>query len=101
MIDLNSAAHPGADDLIYGGDMTHWLVFAHTLKLKVAMRMSEVNPTRAQAVIASIESDPAFIGYMSVVAEDAKVNFTIDGGSQNPLYSEMVGLGKTQNLFAS
>lgn len=101
LIDLNTDAHPGADDLIYGGDMTHWLVFAHTLKLKVAMRMSEINPTRAQAIIASIESDPAFIGYMSVVAEDAKVNFTIDGGSQNPLYSEMVGLGKTQNLFAS
>jgi hypothetical protein len=71
------------------------------LKLKVAMRMSEVDPVRAKAVITSIETDPNFIGYMSTPAEDAKVNFTIDGGSQNPLYSEMVGLGKTQNLFAS
>jgi hypothetical protein len=101
LIDVTTAAHPGADDLIYGGDMEKWLVFAHTLKLKVAMRMSEVDPIRAKAVITAIESDPTFIGYMSSPAEDAKVNFTTDGGSQNPLYSEMVGLSRTQNLFAS
>jgi len=101
LIDFDSEAHPGADDLIYGGDMHAWMLFAHTLKLKVAMRMSEVNPARSAAVIASIESDPAFGGYISAEGEDAKVNFSTDGGSQNPLYSEMVGLGKTQNLFGS
>jgi hypothetical protein len=101
LIDFDSEAHPGGDDLIYGGDMHLWMEFAHTLKLKVAMRMSEVDPARAQAVIASIESDPAFIGFIAAEGEDAKVNFTQDGGSQNPLYSEMVGLSRTQNLFAS
>jgi hypothetical protein len=102
LIDLDAEAHPGSDDLIYGGDMAHWLMFAHTLKLKVALRMSEVDPAGAQALVASIESDPAFIGYIAVEGvDDAKVNFSSDGGSQNPLYSEMVGLSKTQNLFAS
>lgn len=101
LIDVDSEVHPGGDDLIYGGDMHNWLMFAHTLKLKVALRMSEVDPAGAQAVVSSIESDPAFIGYISAEGEDAKVNFTTDGGSQNPLYSEMVGLSKTQNLFAS
>jgi hypothetical protein len=102
LIDINSPAHPGADDLIYGGDMAHWMLFAHTLKLKVALRMSEIDPTRAQAVITSIESDPAFLGYIATEGvEDAKVSYSTAGGSQNPLYSEIVGLSRTQNLFAS
>lgn len=101
LIDIETDAHPGNDDLIYHGDMYNWMLFASTLKLKVAMRMSEVNPARAQAIIATIESEPKFLGYISAEGEDAKVMFTTDGGSQNPLYSEMVGLSKTQNLFAS
>jgi hypothetical protein len=101
LIDIETAAHPGNDDLIYQGDMAHWMMFASTLKLKVAMRMSEINPSRAQAIIATIESDSKFLGYIAAEGEDAKVAFTTDGGSQNPLYSEMVGLSKTQNLYAS
>lgn len=101
LIDINTDVHPGSDDMVYGGDMAHWMMFAHTLKLKVALRMSEIDAAGAQALVASIESDPAFIGYISAEGEDAKINYTSDGGSQNPLYSEMVGLSKTQNLFAS
>lgn len=101
LIDIETDAHPGNDDLIYHGDMYNWMLFASTLKLKVALRMSEVNPARAQAIIATIESDPKFLGYISSDVDEAKVMFTSAGGSQNPLYSEMVGLSKTQNLFAS
>jgi len=101
LIDVNSPAHPGADDLIYGGDMTLWSEFAYTLKLKVAMRLSEVNPTKAAALIAEIEADPNFAGFIADASGDAKITCTSAGGSENPLYSEIVGVGKTQNLFAS
>lgn len=97
LIDVNSDVHPGADDLMYGGDMGQWLKFANTLKLKVALRLSEVNSTKAQAIIASIDSAATFIG----MGDDAMINFTAAGGSNNPLYSEIVGVGKTQNLYAS
>ena len=35
-------------DYIYGGDMTKWVKFANTLKLRLAMRLVNVNPTLAQ-----------------------------------------------------
>jgi len=102
LIDVNSSAHPGADDLIYGGDMSLWTKFANTLKLKVATRLSQVNPTKAAAIISSMQVDSAsFAGFISMEGEDAKIIFTTAGGNQNPLYSEIVGVGKTQNLFAS
>ncbi|GBL35858.1 hypothetical protein EMGBS15_14530 [Filimonas sp.] len=101
LIDVNSNVHPGADDLIYGGDMSLWSEFAYTLKLKVALRLSEVNPSKAAALIADIEADPNFNGFIAGEGEDAKIAFSTAGGSENPLYSEIVGVGKTQNLYAS
>src|SRR5450432_3825201 len=35
----------GTDDLIYHGDVTKWLKFANTLRLRLAMRISSINPT--------------------------------------------------------
>ncbi|MGN6396508.1 MAG: RagB/SusD family nutrient uptake outer membrane protein [Mucilaginibacter sp.] len=47
------AAHPGAKpmaayDLIYGGDYTKWIKFANSLKLRLAMRISMVDPATAK-----------------------------------------------------
>ena len=38
-----------ANDQIYGGDASKWLTFANTLRLRLAMRVSEVDPGLAQA----------------------------------------------------
>jgi len=101
LIDENSAVHPGGDDLMYGGDMSMWRTFGYTLKLKVGMRLSEVNPAKAQAIISSITSDPGFMYFITTDFEEAKIRFSTAGGSQNPLYSEIVGLGNTQNIYGS
>lgn len=99
LIDPNAEIHPGADDVIYQGDMQKWAKFAYTLKLKMALRMSEINPVKSEALVDSIMNDPNhdFIA----AGDDALVAFSTAGGSENPLYSEMVGYGKTQNIFAS
>jgi len=98
LIDPSDPNPPAGDDLIYGGDMELWMKFANTLKLKLYMRLSEVNPSKAQTGIAAMSQDPTeYIG----AGEDAMINFSSTPGNQNPLYSEEVGLGKTQNLVAS
>jgi hypothetical protein len=38
----------GASDLIYSGDVTKWLKYANSLKLRLALRISYVEPTKAQ-----------------------------------------------------
>jgi hypothetical protein len=39
----------GTDDLIYHGDVTKWLKFANSLRLRLAMRISSIDPAMAQA----------------------------------------------------
>ena len=98
LIDPSDPNHPGSDDLIYGGDMEKWLHFGHTLKLRIGLRMSEVNPGKAQSIVATLAGKD-FIQS----GESAQINYTSTGGNQNPLYSAIAGpvLGPTQNLVAS
>jgi SusD/RagB-like outer membrane lipoprotein len=41
--------HYGSYDLVFGGDVNHWIKFANSLRLRLAIRISKVNPTLAQA----------------------------------------------------
>jgi Susd and RagB outer membrane lipoprotein len=65
----------GSYDLIFGGDVNHWIKFANTLRLRCALRISKVDPTRAQAeaeaavaagVMTTSPKDDAFIERSSV-----------------------------------
>jgi hypothetical protein len=98
LIDPSDPSAPGGDDLIYGGNMAEWQKFSNTLQLKVLMRLSQKNPSQAQAGIAALyASGAAFIG----TGDDALINFTSASGNKNPLYSEEVGVNSTQNFAAS
>lgn len=94
LIDVNAASHPGTDDLVFQGDMQKWLEFSNTLELKVYMRLSEANPTKAAAGVAALQG-------ADFLSSSAKISYTTTGGSENPLYSEMIGLNGTTNIFAS
>lgn len=89
-------AHPGSDDLIYGGDLEMWYRFANTLLLRCYMRLSEVNPTLAQQGIAALDGEIFIEEGMT-----AQITYHNTPGSYNPFYSEMVGLNRTQNAVAS
>lgn len=43
-----SAATPGSSDLIYGGNVAQWQKFAYSEMVRIAMRLSKVDPTTAQ-----------------------------------------------------
>jgi hypothetical protein len=43
----------GAEDIVYGGDVTMWLKVAATLKLRMGMRLADVDAATAQLELAS------------------------------------------------
>lgn len=94
LIDIDTEVHPATDDLIFHGDMEQWLRFANTFKLRALLRLSEVAPQTAVAGIATLNN-------AEFLTEDAQIAYTAIGGNQNPLFSEMLELGRTQNLVAS
>ncbi|QGW27425.1 SusD/RagB family nutrient-binding outer membrane lipoprotein [Phnomibacter ginsenosidimutans] len=82
VLNSNSTATPyGNFDLIYGGDISKWKKFANTLKLRLAMRISKVNPTKAKA-----EAEAAIAaGVMTSEADDAYMKTTPAGNDANGL----------------
>lgn len=89
--------YPMDDDFIYHGDMSLWLKFANTLKLKIYMRQSEIRPSIAQAGIATISANG--IGFLEET-EDAEMPFSDVVFGQNPLYMQILALGSF-NILAS
>ncbi|MEX1239289.1 MAG: SusD/RagB family nutrient-binding outer membrane lipoprotein [Cyclobacteriaceae bacterium] len=72
----------GNFDLVYGGDVSKWIKFANTLRLRLAVRISKVDPTRArtegEAAVAS--------GVMTTSpSDDALIQKSVKGGDINGL----------------
>ncbi|HEV2481164.1 MAG TPA: SusD/RagB family nutrient-binding outer membrane lipoprotein [Puia sp.] len=70
------AANPGSTplasyDALYGGDYTKWLKLANSLRLRLAMHLTKIDPTTAQAQ--AEKALGATGGVMSVPADDANV----------------------------
>ncbi|MGV3600652.1 MAG: SusD/RagB family nutrient-binding outer membrane lipoprotein [Dyadobacter fermentans] len=69
----------GAVDQIYAGDVDKWILFANTLRLRVAMRMSKVEPA-----LAKTEAEDAVAGgVFTTNAHDAFLKVTAN--SFNPM----------------
>jgi Susd and RagB outer membrane lipoprotein len=64
----------GASDKIYGGDNAAWLKFCNSLRLRLALRISKVEPAKAKAEAEAAYAD----GLMLTPADDAKYNVTSD-----------------------
>lgn len=79
----NAGVKPGTDDIFFRGNMTSWVKFANTLKLRAYLRLSEVNPSKAQQGIQAITG--GFIG----VGESALANpgFLKSANKMNPFYA--------------
>ncbi len=71
----------GASDLIYGGDTEKWIRFANSLRLRLALRISAVNPQKAK----SEAEDAVQSGVMETNAEDALMTKSLSGNDYNQL----------------
>lgn len=79
--------NPGANDIMFGGNIAKWLKFGNTLKLRMLLRQTEKADRAAfiQAQFATLKaSGYGFLG----VGENASVNpgYVNSTGQQNPFY---------------
>lgn len=72
----------GSFDLIYGGDVAKWIKFANSLRLRLAVRISKVDPTRAKAEAEAAYAD----GVLSESpGDDALIKRALKGDDGNGL----------------
>jgi len=75
---------PGKEDIIFEGDLTKWLITAHTLKARYHNHLSKIDPAgSAQSALSSIEKAKA-LGASS--ASDAYAKFTTSATNANFWY---------------
>ncbi|PRY13129.1 SusD-like starch-binding protein associating with outer membrane [Pontibacter ummariensis] len=81
-----AAAKPGAEDIIFKGNMAQWKKFANTLKLRVYMRQSIAKPSVAEAGIKAM-AGAEFLA----AGEEVAVNpgFNNSSGKTNPLVANI------------
>lgn len=79
----NTSASPyGSFDLIYKGNVSKWLKFANTLRLRLAMRISKVDPSRAKSEAEAAVAD----GVMTTSPDDdAFIQKSVTGNDNNGL----------------
>ena len=78
------AANPGqtpfaAFDEVYGGDINKWIQFANSLRLRLAIRISKVNPAKAKT------EGEAAVNHPKGVLMDNDGNFTVKNSIDHPL----------------
>ncbi len=69
----------GSNDQIYSGDAAKWLVFANTLRLRLALRVKTIDPQLAQS-----EAEKAVQDGVMEIGDDSAFLITTDQ-SQNPI----------------
>lgn len=92
--EIDEGADPPEGDLIYDGDMAKWRTFANSLKLRIGMRISEVNPSKA----ASVVSEAVSSGVISSHKESATFPYLDSAPNHNPWNYEANVEGGSWNL---
>ncbi|HEX7050211.1 MAG TPA: SusD/RagB family nutrient-binding outer membrane lipoprotein [Longimicrobiales bacterium] len=84
-------------DLLYGGDMTKWRKFANSLRLRMAIHLSNIDPATAQAEVQAALAD----GVFESNEDNAVLMYLAASPNQNPFYLTQVsrpndyGMSKT------
>lgn len=86
----------GSADLIYGGDVAAWKLFANSLKLKIGITLSDVNPALAKATVESAVA----AGVFASSDDNAVLNY-LGATHQNPLYLNIVTSGRDDFIPAN
>lgn len=79
----------GEADIIYNGDISQWIKFANSLKMRLAITIADANPSVAQSAIE--EASPN--AFMSN-ADNAVIPFVSAPPHTNPLWEALVQSGR-------
>ncbi|MEO9968065.1 MAG: SusD/RagB family nutrient-binding outer membrane lipoprotein, partial [Reichenbachiella sp.] len=87
----------GGSDLVYGGDVAAWARFANSVKLRMAMKMADVNA--ATSVTWATEAMTA--GVISSNAENFAMTYQSASPNSSPLHEDLVLSGRADFIAAN
>jgi hypothetical protein len=98
-LNANSTSNVGdfaSADLVYSGSVSKWILFANSLKLKLAMTVSDVDPATAKAKV-----EQAAPNVFQSAADNAVFKYTSTTPNVNPIWSNLVQSGRNDFVPAN
>ncbi|MCB0631737.1 MAG: SusD/RagB family nutrient-binding outer membrane lipoprotein [Lewinella sp.] len=77
-------------DILYDGDLDKWRKFANSLRLRIALRLSEAQPSLAESIIAEIYNNPSTYPIFASNADNAALTFLSSNPNAHPVTEESV-----------
>ncbi len=77
-------------DIIYDGDVASWITFANSLKLKIAIHLADVNPSKSKT---NVEAAIA-AGVFTSAEDNALLVYQGSAPNTNPLHEDLVLSGR-------
>ncbi|MRX63257.1 SusD/RagB family nutrient-binding outer membrane lipoprotein [Maribacter luteus] len=77
-------------DLIYSGDIAKWIKFANSLKLRMAIRLADVDPAISKSMAEAAITD----GVMTSNDDNATITYESASPNTNPLWEDLVESGR-------
>ena len=84
----------GDADAVYGGDISKWRKFASSVKLKIAMRLADVDSGTASAAAAEAVSSGVFTSNL----DNYTIPYSTSFPNTNPLWEDLVLSGRADNV---
>lgn len=88
----------GNSDRIYFGDVSKWVKFANSLKLKMGLVLSDI-PAEAALAQATVNSAAPYV--FSSNADNASMTYLTASPNTNPLYTDLVASGRSDFVAAN
>ncbi|TAN13622.1 MAG: SusD/RagB family nutrient-binding outer membrane lipoprotein [Chitinophagaceae bacterium] len=89
-LDPNYGSFNDGSDLIYNGDVSSWIKFANSLKLRLGLLIADVDPAKAKTVVESAVQG----GVISSNDENAAFKFLSAPPNTNPIWTNLVQSGR-------
>lgn len=84
-------------DVIYNGNMSKWRKFSNSVLLRLAMRISESNPTLSQDAANTAIGN----GVMTANSDNALIYYQSSPPNTNPLWEDLVQSGRSDYVTAN
>jgi hypothetical protein len=98
-VNAGTAGFPASADVFYSGDMEAWLMFANSLKMRMAIQVAETG--------GEVDFDPqtaieeASPGAFQSNADNLALSFTNTPPNQNPVWEDVINTGRNDFVAAN
>jgi hypothetical protein len=84
-------------DLVFGGDVAGWKMFANSLKLRMAMNYADTDQAKAQAMV----TEALASGVILAQEDNTAIGYLSASPNTNPLYEDLVQSGRKDFIVAN